>query len=326
MTEEAGDAPASVGDAWASHGDAPASDRDAPASVGDALASDAGEGSASDQAAPPDMQLADPEAGHDRARFTVHLTNFEGPFDLLLQLISKHKLDVTEVSLSKVTDDFIAHIRRDGDSWNLAQATEFLLVAATLLDLKTARLLPRAEVDDEEDLALLEARDLLFARLLQYRAYKQVASAIAEMIRTAGRRYPRGVSLEPRYAEALPELLIGVGPERFARIAERVMTPKEPETVRLDHLHAAQVSVGEQMSLMRERLARRKQLTFRELTEDCTHTLEVVARFLGLLELYRDKAVMFEQVAPLGDLNVRWCADDTAEPRPPAHDPDEEYA
>ena len=271
-------------------------------------------------------ELDDPEATRDRARFTVHLTNFEGPFDLLLQLISKHKLDVTEVSLSKVTDDFIAHIRRDGDSWDLAQATEFLLVAATLLDLKTARLLPKAEVDDEEDLALLEARDLLFARLLQYRAYKQVAAAIAEMIRTAGRRYPRAVSLEPRYAEALPELLIGVGPDRFARIAERVMSHKEPETVRLDHLHAAQVSVGEQMALMRERLAQRKQLTFRELTDDCTHTLEVVARFLGLLELYRDRSVTFEQIAPLGELSVRWSADDSAPAQPPAHDPDEEYA
>lgn len=266
------------------------------------------------------------DTGRDRARFTVRLTNFEGPFDLLLQLISKHKLDVTEVALSKVTDDFIAHIRRDGDSWDLAQATEFLLVAATLLDLKAARLLPKADVDDEEDLALLEARDLLFARLLQYRAYKQVASAIAEMIRTAGRRYPRAVSLEPQYAEALPELLIGVGPDRFARIAERVLTPKQPETVRLDHLHSAQVSVGEQMSIMRERLARKRQLTFRELTEDCTHTLEVVARFLGLLELYRDKAVMFEQVSALGELNVRWVADDHADAGTPSHDPDEEYA
>ncbi|WP_234356172.1 ScpA family protein [Blastococcus sp. Marseille-P5729] len=270
------------------------------------------------------------DEGSTRPRFTVRLTNFEGPFDLLLQLISKHKLDVTEVALSKVTDDFIAHIRRDGDTWDLGQATEFLLVAATLLDLKAARLLPKAEVDDDEDLALLEARDLLFARLLQYRAYKQVAAAIAEMIRTAGRRYPRAVSLEPQYAQALPELLIGVGPERFARIAERVMTPKTPETVRIDHLHAAQVSVGEQMTIMRERLARRRQLTFRELTEDCAHTLEVVARFLGLLELYREKSVIFEQVAPLGELNVRWSADAHADPGgaddPAAHDPDEDYA
>lgn len=283
-----------------------------------------GEGRLARDQPEPDDQLPEPEDEGSRGGFRVHLANFEGPFDLLLQLISKHKLDVTEVALSKVTDDFIAHIRRDGDQWDLAQATEFLLVAATLLDLKAARLLPKAEVDDEEDLALLEARDLLFARLLQYRAYKQVAAAIAEMVRTAGRRYPRAVSLEPRFAEALPELLIGVGPERFARIAERVLTPKVPETVRIDHLHAAQVSVSEQMALMRERLAHRGQLTFRELTEDCAHTLEVVARFLGLLELYRDKAVMFEQVTPLGELNVRWVA--RADEAAPSHDPDEEYA
>lgn len=257
--------------------------------------------------------------------FTVHLSNFEGPFDLLLQLISRHKLDVTEVALSKVTDDFIAHIRRDGESWDLAQATGFLLVAATLLDLKAARLLPKADVEDEEDLALLEARDLLFARLLQYRAYKQVAAQIGEMIRTAGRRYPRAVSLEPQYAEALPELLIGVGPQRFAAIAVRVMTPKTPDTVRLDHLHAATVSVSEQMSIMRERLGRRRQLTFRDLTEDCAHTLEVVARFLGLLELYRDRVVAFEQNAPLGELIVRWSAADDVTAQP-SHNPDEDYA
>lgn len=269
-----------------------------------------------------------PAEGSVRGSFTVRLTNFEGPFDLLLQLISRHKMDVTEVALSKVTDDFIAHIRADGENWDLAQATGFLLVAATLLDLKTARLLPRAEVDDEEDLALLEARDLLFARLLQYRAYKEVAAAVGEMIRTAGRRYPRSVSLEPRYSEALPELLIGVGPERFAAIAVRVMTPKTPQTVRLDHLHAAKVSVSEQMTILRERLMRRRQLTFRELTDDCTHTLEVVARFLGLLELYRDKAVSFEQMVPLGDLSVRWTAGDSTVSAAiqSSHDPDEEYA
>lgn len=275
--------------------------------------------------------MTEPDApAQDTARgsFTVRLKNFEGPFDLLLQLISKHKLDVTEVALSKVTDDFIAHIRADGEQWDLAQATGFLLVAATLLDLKTARLLPRAEVEDEEDLALLEARDLLFARLLQYRAYKEVAAAVAEMIRTAGRRYPRVVALEPRFAEALPELLIGVGPQRFAAIAVRVMTPKTPDTVRLDHLHAPKVSISEQMAILRGRLARSRQLTFRELTEDCTHTLEVVARFLGLLELYRDRVVSFEQVVPLGDLSVRWTAADAtaAATQPSGHDPDEEYA
>ncbi len=260
-------------------------------------------------------------------KFTVRLTNFEGPFDLLLQLISKHKLDVTEVALSKVTDDFIAHIRAMGEEWDLAQATEFLLVAATLLDLKTARLLPRAEVEDEEDLALLEARDLLFARLLQYRAYKQVAGLIGELFDSASNRYPRAVSLEPRYAEALPELLIGVGPERFAAIAVRAMTPKEPESVRVDHLHVAQVSVAEHMNTMRERLRSAGTMTFRALVDECEHTIEVVARFLGLLELYREKVVSFEQLSPLGELTVRWSAptDAADDPPAPAHNPDEDY-
>lgn len=259
--------------------------------------------------------------------FTVHLTNFEGPFDLLLQLISKHKLDVTEVALSQVTDEFIAYIRALGGEWELGQATEFLLVAATLLDLKTARLLPRAEVENEEDLALLEARDLLFARLLQYRAYKHVAGLIAQFIESAGKRYPRAVSLEPRYAEALPEMLIGVGPERFAKIAIRVMTPKTPDEVRLDHLHAPQVSVREQIGILRTRLATSGSQTFRALTDDCEHTIEVVARFLGLLEMYRDKVVVFEQVAALGELYVRWVGgrDDVPQAPDSAYDPDEEY-
>ena len=152
--------------------------------------------------------------------------NFEGPFDLLLQLISKHKLDVTEVALSRVTDEFMAHIRAMGPDWDLDQTTEFLVVAATLLDLKAARLLPAAEVEDEEDLALLEARDLLFARLLQYRAYKQVAAIFAERLEAEARRHPRTVGLEPQHAELLPEVVLSIGPEGFARLAVKAMQPK----------------------------------------------------------------------------------------------------
>ena len=271
--------------------------------------------------------VADSPRPAGRAGFTVHLKNFEGPFDLLLQLISKHKLDVTEVALSQVTDEFITYIRALGSEWDLDQATEFLVVAATLLDLKAARLLPRGDVEDEEDLALLEARDLLFARLLQYRAYKHVAGLIADFIATAGKRYPRAVSLEPRYAEALPEMLIGVGPERFAKIALRALTPKVPEEVRLDHLYSPQVSVREQIDILRNRLAMSGTQTFRALTDDCEHTIEVVARFLGLLEMYREKLVVFEQVAALGELHVRWVGGSVgAQPLiDTEHDPDEEY-
>jgi segregation and condensation protein A len=246
--------------------------------------------------------------------FTVHLDVFEGPFDLLLGLIARHRLDVTEVALSKVTDDFIAHIRAHGLQGNLDQATGFLVVAATLLDLKAARLLPAAEVEDEEDLALLEARDLLFARLLQYRAYKQVAAVFADRIAEESRRVPRAVGLEPRFAALLPEVLLGLGPAQLAALAARALAPKPPPpTVGTAHLHAAAVSVSEQATLLVGRLRRKGTATFRALTSDCAGTVVVVARFLALLELYREGAVAFEQVDPLGELQVRWTGTDEGE-------------
>jgi segregation and condensation protein A len=238
--------------------------------------------------------------------FSVQLDVFEGPFDLLLGLIAKHQLDVTVVALSKVTDDFIAHIRSSGASWDLGQATEFLLVAATLLDMKAARLLPQADVDDEEDLALLEARDLLFARLLQYRAYKQAAAHLAVLLAEESQRYPRAVRLEPRFAEMLPEVLLGLGPTEFAALAARAFTPRPQPVVAVDHVHGGTVSVREQTALVRQRLRRLGRASFRVLTADCDGTLEVVARFLGLLELYRDGIVAFEQAEALSELHVRW--------------------
>jgi segregation and condensation protein A len=239
-------------------------------------------------------------------RFTVRLDNFEGPFDLLLQLISQQQLDVTEVALHRVTDEFIAHLRMLGESFDLDETTEFLVVAATLLDLKAARLLPSAHVEDEEDLALLEARDLLFARLLQYQAYKQVAALFAELESGALRRYPRSVALEERFAHLLPEVLLGVDAARFAEIAAAVFRPKPPPTVSLEHLHAPRVSVHEHAALLRTWLARDGQASFRSLVADCGHTREVVARFLALLDLYRAAVVVFDQTDPLGDLHVRW--------------------
>jgi segregation and condensation protein A len=241
-----------------------------------------------------------------QGRFTVHLANFDGPFDLLLQLISQHQMDVTEVALHRVTDDFIAYIRSMGDAWDLDETTEFLVIAATLLDLKAARLLPSADVDDVEDIALLEARDLLFARLLQYRAYKQVAAMFAELEAAALRRYPRSVALEERYSRLLPEVLIGVDAAKFAEIAAEVFRPKPPPVVSLDHLHTPKVSVREHAALLRVRLAELGAATFAELVADCGHTREVIARFLALLDLYRQQTVAFDQVDPLGDLHVRW--------------------
>lgn len=251
---------------------------------------------------------AAPEA--ESSGFTVRLANFTGPFDLLLQLISKHKLDVTEVALHQVTDEFIAYIRAMGDDWDLDEASEFLLIAATLLDLKAARLLPAAEVEDEEDLALLEARDLLFARLLQYKAFKEAAAHLAALEAVGIRRYPRAVSLEPRYAEALPELVLGIGPERLAQLAAKAMTPRPTPTVSIDHVHMVRVSVREHATIIRDRLREMGAATFRTLCQDCASTLEVVARFLALLELYREGLISFEQIEALGELTVRWRGGD----------------
>jgi len=241
--------------------------------------------------------------------FSVHLDNFDGPFDLLLQLISRHKMDVTEVSLSIVTDEFIAFIRgleASGEGWELDQATEFLVVAATLLDLKAARLLPSGEVEDEEDLALLEARDLLFARLLQYRAFKEIAATFSERILDADKSFPRVVALDPALASLLPEVLIGVGAQRFAAIAERVLTPKVLPVVAVEHLHTPLVSVTEESKRVVEALRHSKSLSFRNLISDADSTLVVVARFLALLDLYRQGVLRFEQVIALGELHIRW--------------------
>ncbi|HMM94769.1 ScpA family protein [Phycicoccus sp.] len=241
--------------------------------------------------------------------FEVHLENFSGPFDLLLGLISKHKLDITEIALASVTDEFIAFIRaaREGETeWDLSQATEFLVVASTLLDLKAARLLPQAGPEDEDDLALIEARDILFARLLQYRAFKDIAHTFGERMATAGRRQPRSVALEPHLAALLPELVMTVTPEQLAMIAARAMTPKAPPTVGLTHLHAPQVSVREQAGVIGARLRRERVASFRSLVADADSTLVVVARFLALLELFREAAIGFEQAEALGELTVRW--------------------
>ena len=248
--------------------------------------------------------------------FSVHLANFDGPFDLLLQLISRHKMDITEISLSLVTDEFIAYIRAleaSGEGWKLDQATEFLVVAATLLDLKAARLLPSGEVEDEEDLALLEARDILFARLLQYRAFKEIAATFSERITLTDKFFPRVVALDPTLSALLPEVLIGVGPARFAAIAERVLTPKSVPHVSIEHLHLPLVSVAEESKLVVEALRRSKSMSFRNLVSDAENTLVVVARFLALLDLYRQGVLRFNQVIALGELQISWTGSEAGD-------------
>ncbi len=248
--------------------------------------------------------------------FEVHLDVFSGPFELLLGLISKHKLDITEISLASVTDEFIAHIKAERASstgWDLSQASEFLLVAATLLDLKAARLLPQSGPEDEDDLALIEARDLLFARLLQYRAFKDIAATFAERMATAGRMSPRAAGLEPRFAALLPELVMGVTPDQLAMIAARALVPKPAQFVGLEHLHGSAVSVREQAAIIGCRLRRDRTASFRALVADAKDTLVIVARFLALLELFRDGSIAFEQVEALGELTVRWTGSEDGE-------------
>ncbi|MDQ4489830.1 segregation/condensation protein A [Sinomonas sp. ASV486] len=252
-------------------------------------------------------------AGQNAAGFEVHLANFTGPFDLLLGLIAKHRLDITELALATVTDDFIAYshaLRAKGEDWALDEASEFLVIAATLLDLKAARLLPQGEVEDEEDVARLEARDLLFARLLQYKAFKEIAGIFAETLDAESRRFPRSVTLEAGFAALLPELVWRHTPAEFADLAAKAFAPKEapPTEVGIDHLHASPVSVREQAELLGFRLQASGPLSFRSLTSDAESRLVVVARFLALLELFRDRAVAFEQAGPLAELSVRWTA------------------
>jgi segregation and condensation protein A len=264
------------------------------------------------------------------APFHVHLSQFEGPFDLLLNLIGRRQLDITEIALAQVCDDFLAHINASGPDWDLGQTTQFLVVAATLLDLKAARLLPSLDADADEDLALLEARDLLFARLLQYRAYKLSAEHLAELLRRNSRRYLRTADLEPRFAGLAPEVVLGIDASQLAELAMHAMRERPAPVVGTDHVHTVRVSVREHMAVLAGKLRTHHTATFRALTTDCTSTLEVVARFLGLLELYREGSVAFEQAAALADLVVRWIepTDGSAPSLTATNGPDidEEYA
>ncbi|MCC2593171.1 segregation/condensation protein A [Tessaracoccus sp. OS52] len=253
-----------------------------------------------------------PEHQDQVAGFDVHLSNFEGPFDLLLQLIGRHELDVTTVALSKVTDEFIAYVKAGGGVWDLDKTSSFLVVAATLLDLKASRLLPGGEVTEPEDLAALEARDLLFARLLQYRAFKQLAAWVEGHIDAASLTHWRPGGLEEQFRAVLPEVELPLTPDDVARLAAGAMTPRPAPMVELTHLHGARVSVVEQIAQVSRRLQQAGALTFRALVEGCDR-LTTVVRFLSILELYRARQVAFEQASALAELHIRWVGGDEAE-------------
>lgn len=245
-------------------------------------------------------------------KFNVKLNQFEGPFDLLLSLIAKHELEVTALALHIVTDDFLQYIKNQGSEWDLDEATEFLVIAATLLDLKTARLLPSGEVEDEEDIARLEARDLLFARLMQYKAFKDVSLWLNDQLGIESKRYARSVSLEPQFANLLPEVLLGLGPNELARLAAKAMEVKTIPSISLSHLHAPAVSVREQAGIIVERLRRVGATTFRSLISGVEVPV-VVARFLAILELFRESQITLEQESPLADLYIRWVGSEQGE-------------
>ena len=280
------------------------SDAAVPARSGDAASGDV---------AVADRVLADSDPDPKPVQgggFSVNLTNFAGPFDLLLSLIAKHELDITEVSLSRVTDEFIAYLRTLDTVENLDQATEFLVVAATLLDLKVAGLLPQGELVDAEDVALLEARDLLFARLLQYRAFKRAAGWFGAQLEAEASRHVRSVRLEEKFRAQSPELVWTLTIDDFAALALLALAPREIPTLGLDHLHAPLVSIREQVAyivtILRSSGAPH---TFRELVAGADQRGVVIARFLALLELYRGAHIAFEQLEPLGELTIRWTAE-----------------
>jgi segregation and condensation protein A len=258
-------------------------------------------------AAPHNQDLA--EATEKGSGFAVSLGNFEGPFDLLLSLISKHEMDITEITLSKVTDEFISYLKGLDDSEELDQASEFLVIAATLLDLKIAGLLPKGEVVDAEDVALLEARDLLFARLLQYRAFKEISSWFSTALQIESNRIPRETQMEERFRKQKPELVWTLSLAEFYKLSQEVLTPREIPSVGLTHLHAPRVSIREQASEVISMLRKGSNLSFRDLIASVKDRAVVVARFLAVLELYRLAAISFEQVSPLGDLQLTWRAD-----------------
>ncbi|WP_312672019.1 ScpA family protein [Microbacterium sp.] len=255
------------------------------------------------------VDAAEPSSADDTAGFRVSLSNFDGPFDLLLNLISKHEMDITEVSLSAVTNDFIAYLADLEDEEELDQASEFLVVAATLLDMKVAGLLPQGELVDAEAVALLEARDLLFARLLQYRAFKEVSAWFSRCLQREDRRHVRAVPLEEKHRKQTPELVWSLTPDDFAALALLAFAPKEIPHVGLDHLHAPLVSIREQAAIVVTLLRGTESLSFRELVAGVTEPGIVVARFISVLELYRHAALSFEQLEPLGELTLRWAAD-----------------
>jgi segregation and condensation protein A len=241
--------------------------------------------------------------------FQLSLDNFEGPFDLLLTLIGRHELDITQVALARVTDEFLSYVKQLDAKQEMESVSEFLVVAATLIDLKLASLLPQGEVVDSEDVALLEARDLLFARLLQYRAFKELSAWFNTAFELEAQRIPRTVRLEEQYRNIRPQLKWDTSLDEFYRAALSAFTPKEIPGIGLTHLISNKVSIREQVEIIVQRLRSARSILFYQLIVDTKDRAEFVARFLGVLELYRIGAISILQPTVFGEITLSWEAE-----------------
>jgi len=245
--------------------------------------------------------------------YVVRTEVFEGPFDLLLHLIARQRVDIWQVSLSRITEDYLAEVRRMRQL-NLEVATEFLVVAATLLELKAARLLPAPDADPDEAETALEERDLLFARLLQYRAYKQAAELFGERMAEQAAYLARRVGAEDVLKGLALDLLTGVEPAELARLAAGALTPSPQPEVRTSHIAPPKLSVAEAVADLAVRLRERGSSSFEELVGGTALPIEVVVGLLALLELYKRSLVEIEQTATFGAIAVRWTGGDATEP------------
>lgn len=243
--------------------------------------------------------------------YAVSTPVFEGPFDLLLHLILREQVDIHEVSLSHIVDAYLAEIERMQDL-DLEIATEFLLIASTLVELKARRLLPgREDVDLDDELALWEERDLLLARLLECKTFKDVSRVLQQLSDLADRAFPRVTGPDARFADLLPDLMEGVTPEKLLKAMIRAITPKVEPRIDLFHVAPVRASVADAVAELVSTLPGHRSITFRELTASHIERLEVVVRFLALLEMYKQGLVDLEQAERFGDIQVRWIGDES---------------
>ncbi len=237
----------------------------------------------------------------------VHTPVYDGPFDLLLQLILKEQVDLYEIDLAHIVDAYLAELERM-QTLDLDVATEFLLIAATLVELKTRRLLPgQNDMDLDEEFALWEERDLLLARLIECKTFKDVAQIFHRLADEADLSFPRTVGPDERFAEMMPDLLEGTSLRRFQSAAIRALSPKPEPIVDLFHVNPIKITVADAVAELLDELPRVGRITFRRLTADLADRIEVIVRFLAVLELFKQGFVEIDQPQRFGDIDVMWC-------------------